>query len=207
MDSENHDSSFSDWIRSPQTMIALSAVLLSVCGLFVSVYEASLMREQQRASVWPNVEIGPSINPGDLKIFVQNTGVGPARIVSASLTRQGEPEENWGELIRAFEREDGADPGWYQSLITGRVLPRSSSQELIFRIQSPSENPGSGLADRLSEAISEEEIDVRLCYCSVYDECWTTRMSDVMTRARGGRVPTREERRVERCPTMEASGI
>ncbi len=77
MDTEDHKSTFSEWIRSPQTMIALSAVLLSVCGLFISIYETSLIREQQLASVWPNVEVSPSINDGDLKIFVQNTGIGP----------------------------------------------------------------------------------------------------------------------------------
>lgn len=46
MDTEDHKSEFSDWIRSPQTMIALSAVLLSVCGLFISIYETTLIREQ-----------------------------------------------------------------------------------------------------------------------------------------------------------------
>ena len=44
MDTGDHKSEFSDWIRSPQTMIALSAVILSVCGLFISMYEASLIR-------------------------------------------------------------------------------------------------------------------------------------------------------------------
>lgn len=31
------DESFSEWIAEPQTMIGLSAVLLSLCGLFVSI--------------------------------------------------------------------------------------------------------------------------------------------------------------------------
>jgi len=56
------DESFTDWLLEPQTLIALSAVLLSVCGLFVSLYETSLMRQEQRASVWPRVSIGFTIN-------------------------------------------------------------------------------------------------------------------------------------------------
>ncbi len=48
---------FSTWIMLPQTLIGLSAVLLSVCGLFIAIYEASLIRQAQRASVWPYVEV------------------------------------------------------------------------------------------------------------------------------------------------------
>lgn len=41
---ENVEESFADWITSPQMLVGLSAILLSLCGLFVSIYEASLMR-------------------------------------------------------------------------------------------------------------------------------------------------------------------
>ncbi len=51
MTSEDKDrASFSQWILRPQTMIALSALLLSLCGLFISIYEASLIREAQRGA-------------------------------------------------------------------------------------------------------------------------------------------------------------
>lgn len=47
---------------SPDMIAALSAVLIGVCALGVSLYQAAIMREQsqmmreqQRASVWPNV--------------------------------------------------------------------------------------------------------------------------------------------------------
>lgn len=207
MDTEDHKSPFSEWIRSPQTMIALSAVLLSLCGLFISIYEASLIREQQRASVWPNVEITASINPGDLKIFVQNTGVGPARIQNASVVYKEEVKANWGEVVQSIEYDKVANMSSYQSLINGRVLPLNSPQELIFRIQSPSDKLESDLAGKLSKAILNEELDVRLCYCSVYDECWTASMMDVTKRAQGKSVLTREERKVESCPVEEESGI
>lgn len=210
MDTDDHKSPFSEWIRSPQTMIALSAVLLSVCGLFISIYETSLIREQQRASVWPNVEIAPSINPGDLKIFVQNTGVGPARIQTASVIYKDDVKADWGEVVRAIKYDKVDNMSSYQSLINGRVLPFNSNQELIFRIQSPSDKPESDLAGKLSKAILNEELDVRLCYCSVYDECWTASMLDVTKRAQGKAVLTREERKVERClgiEGIEESGI
>lgn len=205
MDTEDHKSPFSEWIRSPQTLIALSAVLLSICGLFISIYETTLIREQQRASVWPNVEIGPSINPGDLKIFVQNTGVGPARIRSAVVIYKGEVKANWDDLADSFEYERSGTS--YQSLINGRVLPPNSPQELIFRIESDVEDEASNLADILSRSILQEEFDVRLCYCSVYDECWTSNMLDVTKRSQGKVVASREEQKVRSCAGGEESGI
>src|SRR5690606_12975086 len=95
----------------------------------------------------------------------------------------------------------------YMSLINGRVLPPSSEQELIFRIESVPEIQGRGLADAINQAIEDEVIDVVVCSCSVYDECWTTAMLDVIKRAKGKDVPSREERKVESCSDAEVSGI
>lgn len=206
MDAEDHNIEFSKWIRSPQTLIALSAVLLSLCGLFISIYEAKLIREQQYASVWPNLEIAPSVNPGDLKIFVQNTGIGPARIINAKVTYQDKLLADWGDLLNNFSYEKANYSG-YQSLIKGRVLPPDSDQELIFRIESVSQNSDPILTRKLSEEIGNGNIDVQLCYCSVYDDCWSINMSDVTRRTRGEKVNTREEQKVESCYSRSESGI
>jgi hypothetical protein len=37
-----------------EMLVGVSAVVIGVCALGVSLYEASLMREQQRAAVLPN---------------------------------------------------------------------------------------------------------------------------------------------------------
>jgi hypothetical protein len=201
------EESFVEWITSPQMIVSLSAVLLSVCGLFISMYEASLIREQQRASVWPNVEVGPSLGSDTLKIFVDNTGIGPARIKSASVIYKGEVKKNWPDLIRSFEFDE-QDVSDYQSLINGRVLPPSSDEkELVFRVASTSQDMDQNLAYKLSNAIRNKRLNVKLCYCSVYDECWIASMKDVEKRFRGEQVPTREQRRVESCSESEASGI
>ena len=206
MDTDDHKSEFSDWIRSPQTMIALSAVILSVCGLFISMYEASLIREQQRASVWPNVEIQPSINTDSLKIFVENSGIGPARIMKASVTYRGDVKDNWRDLLDAFEfqRDDVSD---YQSLIQGSVLPPDSGQELIFRVTSAANDPTSDLAIQMGRAILDGDINISVCYCSVYDECWTSELSHLIRKSRGERVPSRDDLRVSSCSAMQQSGI
>lgn len=43
-----------------EMVVAVSAVFIGVCALAVSLYETKLMREEQRASVLPIVELGRS---------------------------------------------------------------------------------------------------------------------------------------------------
>lgn len=62
---------------SPDMIAALSAVVIGVCALGVSLYQASimreqsrLMREQQRASVWPNVAVENSYTGDDFELRI-----------------------------------------------------------------------------------------------------------------------------------------
>ena len=206
MDTEDHKSKFTDWIKSPQTMIALSAVVLSVCGLFISIYETSLIREQQRASVWPNVEIQPSIRNDSLKIFVENSGIGPARIMNASVSYKGDVKENWADVMNSFNfRSDEISD--YQSLIQGSVLPPDSGQEMIFRVASSADDQELNLAFQMGRAIIQEDLNINICYCSVYDECWTTELRYLVRKSNGEPVPSREALLVSSCSMVEQSGI
>lgn len=87
--------SFRAWISSPEVLIGLSAVLLGVCGLTVSIYQARLARREARASVWPHLEVAASLNAGHAVLWIHNTGVGPARIRAANVTLAGKPEKTW----------------------------------------------------------------------------------------------------------------
>ncbi|MEM6337563.1 MAG: hypothetical protein AAF752_13415, partial [Bacteroidota bacterium] len=49
------------WYQNAEMVVALSALVLSLCGISVALYEASLIRQAQRASVWPNIEVGASL--------------------------------------------------------------------------------------------------------------------------------------------------
>lgn len=66
-------------------LVGVSAVVIGVCALAVSLYETNLMQEQQRAAVMPILELARSYNasaddPSNnrLGIVAQNVGIGPA---------------------------------------------------------------------------------------------------------------------------------
>lgn len=195
---------FRRWISRPQTIIALSAVVLSVCGLFISIYEASLIRIHHRASVWPHVAVTPSLNPGSVRLFIQNTGVGPARIETAAVTVGEQPKGDWGDLVRSIVK-DGRGTNRYQSLIIGRVLAPNSEEKIFELSVDTMDAAGSSAITAMQNKILEGDIDVLVCYCSIYDQCWQSSMQEILSRSKG--IDTPRYRRVDSCADMRVSGI
>src|SRR5262245_60459921 len=159
-----------------EMLVGVSALVTGICALGVSLYQASLMREEQRAAVLPILELGRSfyLTPEDqgteqwrLSFNAQNVGIGPARIVDFVITVDGKPQATWGKAMRTLLDREG-DVRYGQSTINGRTIPPDRSIT-VFE-----------LADRsLARDIMQrlERLDFSACYCSVFDECWTTSYS------------------------------
>lgn len=118
------------WLR-PDLITAVSALVVGLCALGVSAYQAYVMRSQMRAAAWPHVELYHNY-PGDaFSFWAQNNGVGPARVQTVLLTVDGRPVETWGAMLETLFADllaqyQGPPPGFasVQSYISGRVLPR-----------------------------------------------------------------------------------
>lgn len=197
-------SRFLRWLGRPEMLVGLSAVLLSVCGLFISLYEASLMRTEQRASVWPHVETAVSISPDEISFWVENTGIGPARIRAAAVIHEGRTLDGWRELLDVLEIPADSVTR-YESVINGRVLAADAEREVIFRVDRASGPSAPEAIDALTRHIVHERLDLVVCYCSVYEECRLSRLEDLVRRARG-EIPS-ESREMTSCDTAERSGI
>ena len=154
-------------------IVAGSAVVVGVCALGVSLYQAiimrqqqevmfeqsQLMREEQRASVWPNVAIENSYTGDSFQLRLVNTGIGPAKIGPVRVTLDEEPVFTWKELIR-----DAYPTGrikYVQSVVGNRVVP-AGDFEVIFALSDEA------ISEPVQASLSRVAID--LCYCSVYDE-------------------------------------
>ena len=92
------------------------------------------------------------------------------------------------------------------SLIGGRVLGADSERETIFAIDVRADSPDPNASRRLAAALFDDSVDVALCYCSVYDECWIARWQDVLKRSRVSRTADDEEKRID-CASVPRSGI
>ena len=160
----------------PEMLVGVSAVIIGVCALGVSLYETSLMREEQRAAVIPLLELGRSYylteadKPTDnwrLVLHAENVGIGPARVLDFRVMVDGEPKPTWSAAMQTLLGRDEA-VSYGQSTINGRTIPPERTVRMF------------DLNDTAltRELIAEfERLDFEACYCSVFDECWTTRYS------------------------------
>jgi hypothetical protein len=172
-----------NWRRllEPDMLVGLSAMLIGICALGVSIFEVRIMREEQRANAWPRVEA--FVNTGsDYVMRLTNKGFGPAMLRGVIVTVDGQPIKDWHGLTLAVF---GDSVDFTQSKITDTVLAPQDNLE-IFK---PAD--GDSIAAKLSDASGR--IGIEICYCSVYEDCWWLRRPSF---AGGGRW-THEE--VEAC--------
>lgn len=154
-----------------EMLVAVSAVFIGVCALVVSLYEAKLMREEQRASVLPIIELGRSHyvredSPGKwrLSLHAENVGIGPALIKDFRVFVDGEPHPTWRSAMGTL-LDAGQTVSYGQSTINGRTIP-PDRMITMFDLAN-TEVAGDIVANF-------ERLDFEACFCSVFDECWTT---------------------------------
>ncbi|MDO6446889.1 hypothetical protein Q4493_14030 [Colwellia sp. 1_MG-2023] len=142
------------WYKNPEMIVALSALVIGLVTAFTSIYSAYVDREYARASVWPRLEIFRSYNVNAFSYGVHNNGTGPALIKYAKVFDGKNYLKTWKEL-ESFQ-------GVRQSHLSNRTL---SPQKSITPVSYKGKD-----ADKLAEA--DKLINIELCYCSIYDECW-----------------------------------
>ena len=93
---------------STEKIVALTAILISLCALVVSFYEVRIMRTQQKASVWPFVVMGQQYSGKGFAVEAANKGLGPSKIESVRVWVRG---KQVNELDQIFEELLGPDHG------------------------------------------------------------------------------------------------
>lgn len=61
-------------------IVSISAMVVGVGSLFIILYQTQLMRESQRASVFPYLMVAMQSNEQGVFFSLTNTGIGPALI-------------------------------------------------------------------------------------------------------------------------------
>ncbi len=165
-----------------QTILAVAGVFTGAVALWAALTETDAVRKQQLASVLPDLVFAQSYNEaGDEARFTflaVNNGIGPARVRAMRVRVDGEARRDWSAMLTALGAGDSYRYG--QSQIAGRLV-RSGELIEVFQSRDPK------VVDLILQNRTRIEVDV--CYCSVFDECWTP--TDDVTA-----LPTS----VERCP-------
>ena len=161
---------------NPEMLVGVSAVIIGLCALGVSLYETSLMREEQRAAVMPLLELSRSYNlqrddssaeKSRLSFHAENVGIGPARIENFRVTVDGVPQPTWDAALRMLTGQE-SPVSYGQSTVNGRTIPPD-------RIVTMMNLNDTELTERI--LAESHRLDFKACYCSIFDECWVTSFS------------------------------
>ena len=148
-------------------VIAVTALLVSACALYISVQEVRIMRTQQNATMYPYVTVGMRYNGEGFGLELKNSGNGLARINSYQLYSGDTYFNDWFEAGQKLAPEvaGAIDYGIISTdgNIRDQMIAPGESKNLIFIKWSP------------ESRILEKEIyklKVRICYSSLLDEHW-----------------------------------
>jgi hypothetical protein len=144
--------------------LSMAAGVGAICAVAISLYQAALAREQQRASAWPYLNQSNSYVLGQpYTRQVENQGVGPARVRSFEVLVDGRPVRTWDAAVLALTGK--ANSGLvYSSFGRGSVLPPGTTR-MLLRLP-----PGDQA--RAFWVGAQTRLETVVCYCSIYEECW-----------------------------------
>ncbi|MCJ8319014.1 MAG: hypothetical protein MJK12_05245 [Colwellia sp.] len=147
-------------------LLPLSAFIVSLCAIGISIVEVRVMDEQKKASVWPIVFSSRSTHStqdsegSSFSININNSGVGPAIIKYAEVQLDDKIMKSWSQVMKNISKN--AHESFSQNTLTNNVI-------LPGREFHPFQIEGK-LADILNQ--DPKRIRLKICYCSIYGECW-----------------------------------
>jgi hypothetical protein len=164
-------------IRSPWDLnhiIGGSAALIALCGLGLTLYEATAQRRHERRSVLPYIAFAFNYegSGGGAGWRLSNVGLGPAQVrwfrvyIDGELHQFGEvgrPLAAVEELLGLLECDPDAPPPYYSAIRPGRMVNPGFDDKILWEA-----SPDRAACLRTCF----QRVQFKVCYCSLYDECW-----------------------------------
>lgn len=164
------------WLRA-EMLMAIAAFVTSIAAVWVAWEQSRLMRVQQHASMRPILTTGAGMNEGVLAFHVANVGVGPALVRSAELSFGREAVDDWS----AYQRELFPDLQTSSvavvnvDAIEGRPIAAGESfSALTLQVREQDRTPEMFRAFFSRFGSADDWPNLKICYCSVFERCWTT---------------------------------
>ncbi len=145
--------------------MAATAFFVSICSLFIYVYQSKIMSEQQQVAVWPYLQWSTS-NVEGFAINAINKGVGPAIVRKVQMTYHGKPVASNRALVDAVVGVE-SQMRWQNSTLEENVLSAGENLTLLS-IRDAAE--GKAFEAKLREG----KFTMDITYCSIYGRCWTS---------------------------------
>jgi hypothetical protein len=152
-------------------LVAVPAFVISVAVAYFTFIQAEATEKMQIAAVWPHVAY-ESTNRGDageplIRLSLTNKGVGPAHIRGMEIRYRDKSYTQFQDILGACCSDRPQDLALGYGSVIGEVI--RPGENVMFAQIDPAKVP----ADAWQRFDAERtKIGVRLCYCSVFDDCW-----------------------------------
>jgi hypothetical protein len=177
-------------------VVPFCALAISVAALILAVIHGRAMERMAdandrlvKANSWPFLEYSTGDIHGRSKTIemrIRNVGVGPARVSGFEVFWRGQPIRDHEELLSRCCGARLPTPAPNYDQVDDRVLPALAAADFIYL---PLGKPSEAVWRRLEK--ERLNVTARICYCSVFDECWIAHLSATE--------PTRQAA-VDHCP-------
>ena len=164
--------------------IAIAVVAVSLGSLYVSLHTGETMEklvEQNsrlvRANSVPLLQfdsgnIGDDNRSSELYMAVRNAGTGPARVIWFEILQDGRPVRNYQDLLPKDAKLTRPDAGIVTSSIAPSMMPAGERRKLLSWPKPADSSPDVAAWFHVDKI--RNNLKVEACYCSLFDECWTT---------------------------------
>ncbi len=150
---------------------SIFAVTLSLAAMLVSILEVATVRDQQRAAVWPYVQISSSYTDAGFALNLINKGVGPALMADVAITYDGVRVDDLDTLIAdTLGPDDAFSYDVYSTSNPKSGVVAKGETVRLFGV------PWEPRTQKLMTLWSDR-VDVTACYCSINDDCWKTSLT------------------------------
>lgn len=160
---------------------SVCAMVVSVASLYLAIHHGHVMQQMAEANArmvtatsWPSISYSTS-NADEsgqgsrLRFSLTNKGIGPARIEGMEVSYDGKPVKSLHDLLKTCCSNGGAAHlAWRLSTANGEILRPGEEKDFLHIFKTANEAEWA----RLSELPGK--VSVKVCYCSVFDECWVT---------------------------------
>ena len=151
-------------------------VVISLCAISLTVFQAMTTRRHARLSVQPRIEwhIAEDAVSGTIKLSLSNVGFGPGVLRDLAFVVDGDPIPADGldackELSRRIGRSD--ETAWDTDCF-------ASNRDFVLRpgdsVAIYSSRPVAALAgkDHTAQLVDYRRFAASATYCSFYEDCW-----------------------------------
>jgi len=160
-----------------ELLLGISATILSLVALIVSIFQTKIARDQQHAAVWPYLQTYSANADKSFEWGIENKGIGPALVRKVEFTYdtisyEGPREFLWGRIGMNIK---GTGFGWISDK---SVFKPGEIMSLINVWENDS------IEQELTKNLNTKLFNLRVIYSDVYGNCWqldqgkTTELSD-----------------------------